>query len=107
LLEEERKLFDENNWDLIAAPYPNKVNFPSMPLFCVASAWLSMNFFQIDENTVVCEENEVEMHELLESLGFEVVKIPFRSVFMFGGGLHCSTWDIEREDSDEDFFPNR
>ncbi len=100
-------MFADNDWELIKAPTPNKINFPMMPLFCASSAWLAMNFFQIDENTVVSEENEIEQHQLFESLGFEVVKIPFRNVYMFGGGLHCTTWDIEREDSNEDFFPNR
>jgi len=42
---------------------------------------------------------------LLEENGFEVIHIPFRKVYEFGGSLHCATWDIEREDKMEDFFP--
>ena len=63
-----------------------------------------MNLLSIDENTVIVEENEKDLHVLLEKLGFETIKIPFRNVFEFGGSIHCSTWDIEREDSSEDFF---
>lgn len=103
LLEKDLGIFKNNNWDLIEAPLPNKINYP-MPTFCQSSKWLSMNLLSIDENTVVVEESEEELHSMLEELDFNVIKIPYRSVFEFGGSIHCSTWDIEREDSNEDFF---
>lgn len=103
LLEKDSKIFKDNNWNLIESPMPNKINYP-MPTFCLSSKWLSMNLLSIDENTVVVEENEEDLQNLLETLGFKVIKIPYRSVFEFGGSIHCSTWDIEREDSNEDFF---
>ena len=82
---------------------PNKINYP-MPTFCQSSKWLSMNLLSVDENTVIVEESEEDLHNLLETLEFKVIKIPYRHVFEFGGSIHCSTWDIEREDSNEDFF---
>lgn len=106
LFDEHVKIFTDNNWEIHKVPMPNKINYP-MPAFCYCSEWLSMNMLSIDENTVVSEENETDLHKFLEGLGFTVVKVPFRNVFMFGGSLHCSTWDIEREDTDEDFFPNQ
>ena len=33
-----------------------------------------------------------------EDLGIEVLKIPYRDVYEFGGSIHCSTWDINRDD---------
>lgn len=106
LLEKNRKIFKDNNWDFIDAPMPNKINYP-MPIFCQSSKWLSMNLLSIDENTVIVEENEEDLHLLLDGLDFQVIKIPFRNVFEFGGSIHCSTWDIEREDSNQDFFKNQ
>jgi len=46
------------------------------------------------------------MAHVLEDNGFTVLPIDFRKVFEFGGSLHCSTWDIEREDEPVDMFPN-
>jgi glycine amidinotransferase len=103
LLAKDSKFFKDNNWDLIESPMPNKINYP-MPTFCQSSKWLSMNLLSVDENTVIVEESEEDLHNLLETLEFKVIKIPYRHVFEFGGSIHCSTWDIEREDSNEDFF---
>jgi glycine amidinotransferase len=103
LLDKDKALFKNNNWDLIDAPLPSNIN-DSMPTFCQSSKWLSMNLLSIDEKTVVVEENEKELHKLLEELEFDVIKVPYRDVFEFGGSIHCSTWDIEREDKNEDFF---
>ncbi len=106
LLEKDRKLFLKNNWELIEAPMPNKINYP-MPSFCLSSKWLSMNLLSIYENTIIAEENEIELHKVLEKLNFKVIKIPYRDVFEFGGSIHCSTWDIEREDQNTNFFPSQ
>lgn len=103
LLAKDSKFFRDNNWDLIESPIPNKIN-NTMPTFCLSSKWLSMNLLSLDENTVIVEESEEDLHNLLERLDFKVIKIPYRKVFEFGGSIHCSTWDIEREDSNEDFF---
>lgn len=46
------------------------------------------------------------MAHVLEDNGFTVLPIDFRKVFEYGGSLHCSTWDIEREDEPVDLFPN-
>jgi len=102
----EKEIFSKNNWEFITAPMPSNIN-NQMPFFCQSSKWLSMNLLSLDENTVVVEENEKDVHSLLESHGFEVIKIPYRNVFEFGGSIHCSTWDIEREDVCEDYFPNQ
>ncbi len=104
LLAKDVNIFSDNNWDLIEAPMPSEINHP-MPSFCLSSKWLSMNVLSIDETTIIAEENEIELHKVLEKLNFKVIKIPYRNVFEFGGSIHCSTWDIEREDQNNDFFP--
>lgn len=49
------------------------------------------------------------MHRLEQPdrLGFEVVPVPFRDVYPFGGGLHCATTDVYREGECEDYFPKQ
>jgi len=99
----EERIFSENNWQFVNAPMPSEINYP-MPSFCQSSKWLSMNILSLSEDTVVVEESEKDLHELLRELRFNVIKIPFRYVFEFGGSIHCSTWDIEREDKADNFF---
>lgn len=103
LLEKDIQFFRRNNWELFDAPKPNMINYP-MPPFCQSSKWLSMNLLSLDESTLVVEENEKELHDFLEALGFHLIKVPFRNVYEFGGSIHCATWDIEREDQKESFF---
>lgn len=103
LNKEDEQIFLNNNWQLVDVPPPNAINDP-MPSFCESSKWLSMNLLSLDEETLIVEENEKELHQFLEALGFKLIKIPFRYVFEFGGSIHCSTWDIERTDGPEEFF---
>lgn len=103
-MEEDLKIFKDNGWRFIEAPQP--VN-PIRPWASQSSKWLSMNVLVIGPDVVVVEEEETEMKALLESESFEVISVPFRDVYEFGGGLHCATWDIERDDAFEDFFPNQ
>ena len=42
--------------------------------------------------------------EQLDKLGFEVVPVPFRDAYAFGGGLHCATADVFREGKCENYF---
>ncbi len=45
--------------------------------------------------------------EQLDGLGFDVIPVDFIDVSMFGGALHCSTVDVEREGDMKDYFPNQ
>ena len=101
ILDEDAEIFRRNGWRFIEAPQPNN---PIRPWASQSSKWLSMNVLSLSPTCVVAEEQEVDLHHLLESEGFEVVKVPFRAVYEFGGGLHCATWDIRRDDSFENFF---
>jgi len=65
-----------------------------------------MNVLSVSPTCVVAEEQEHSLHSLLESHGFEVIKVPFRAVYEFGGGLHCATWDLTRDGDMTDHFPD-
>ena len=104
-IEDEIQIFKENNWQFVDSPKPNAIN-TQMPTFCQSSKWLSMNILSIDESTLICEQNETDLCDLLRSLDFKVIPLPFRHVFEFGGSFHCATWDIEREGIKENYFSN-
>jgi len=104
LPEEQRDFFFRNDWEIIDAARPAH-NSP--PPLCYSSIWLSMNVLVLDPKTVCVEETEVYQAEQLDKLGFEVLSIPFRDVYPFGGALHCNTTDVFREGSCQDYFPKQ
>ena len=61
----------------------------------------------LDPKTVCVEASEHAQAEQLDRLGMEVIPIPFRDAYAFGGGLHCATADVYREGSCEDYFPRQ
>lgn len=105
LLEPEAQIFRDNDWKMVDAPQPVLAN-ADMPEHCQSSHWLSMNVLSLSPDKVICEAEEYPLHELLSGLGFEVITVPFRNVFEFGGSLHCATWDIHRDGDRGDYFPS-
>jgi len=99
----EVQMWLDNDWQFIVAPQPATWEIPA---FSPCSKWLSMNLLSISPKTVIIEENEIPLYELLTDYGFDVITVPFRHVFEFGGAIHCSTWDIRRNDSCGDYFPD-
>jgi len=104
LPDEQRKIFERNGWKIVDAAYP--AHDEQLPL-CYSSIWLSMNVLVIDEKYVMAEASEINQIKQLEGFGFEVVPVPFRDAYAFGGSLHCSTADVYREGVCEDYFPNQ
>lgn len=98
------RFFERNGWEVVMAAKP--AHTKQMPL-CYYSVWLSMNFLILDPKTVVCEETEVYQNEQLDKLGFEVIPIPFRNAYPFGGSIHCATADVYRDGDCEDYFPKQ
>ncbi|MGE3255244.1 glycine amidinotransferase [Pseudonocardia sp.] len=99
----ERAFFARNGWRFVDAPEPAYTD-DEMPRHCQSSRWLSMNLLSVTPELVVCEERETRLHALLRGLGFEVVTVPFRHVYEFGGSLHCATWDVRRRGGCGEFF---
>ena len=97
-------LFERNGWEVVMAAKP--AHQKQVPL-CSYSIWLSMNFLTLDPKTVICEETEVYQNDQLDKLGFEVITIPFRNAYAFGGSIHCATADVFREGDCQDYFPNQ
>ena len=100
----QRKLFTDNGWQIINSAQPVH-NSP--PPLCYSSVWLSMNVLVIDPGTVCVEASEVNQMEQLDKLGFEVLPVPFRDAYAFGGALHCATTDVYREGDCQDYFPEQ
>ncbi|MXX17719.1 MAG: serine/threonine protein kinase [Gammaproteobacteria bacterium] len=104
LPEAQRKIFEANDWEIVDAAQPAHETPPPL---CYSSIWLSMNCLVLDHGTVIVEASEVHQMEQLDRLGMNVIPLPFRDAYPFGGGLHCSTADVYREGGCEDFFPKQ
>jgi glycine amidinotransferase len=96
-------LFKENGWEMIEAARPARHTGAGLR---TVSNWISMNIFNIDPETIICEERQEPLIKLLEALGFRIIAIPFQEVYSFGGSVHCCTVDIRRSGGLESYFPN-
>lgn len=64
--------------------------------FPYSSKWIGMNVLSLDPETVIVDEIQLELIELLRSHNFNVIGLPMRQSRTLGGGFHCVTCDIER-----------
>jgi glycine amidinotransferase len=95
--------FEENDWKLIdAVPSARPTRQASVD---EPSSWISMNILSLDDHTVVVEQAEHPLAELLYANDFEVLTCPFDAVYGFGGSFHCCSLDVRRRGSLESYFP--
>ena len=94
--------FTANGWQVV--PAPPSVRTGRAPARDVSN-WISMNILMLDERTVVVEQTEKPMMDLMRSLNCEVIPCPFDRVYPFGGGFHCCTADIRRDGTLRSYFP--
>jgi glycine amidinotransferase len=101
---EQLKMYEINDWEIVECVQPAHSKKRRLS-YC--SIWLSINLLVLDPKTVCVEASETAQMDQLDKLGFEVIPVPFYDVAPFGGGLHCSTTDIYREGTCEDYFPKQ
>lgn len=103
------ELFKRNDWELVPAARPVHVYTSKVFVSGVygGTSWISMNTFSIDPKTVCVEAHETAYMDQLDRLGFDVIPIPYEKARPFGGALHCTTLDVYRESTREDYFPKQ
>jgi len=104
LPKDQRGIFEKNGWDIVEAAQPVHAEPPPL---CYSSVWLAMNVLVLNPKTVIVEASETNMINQMKDLGMDVIDIPFRDAYAFGGGLHCSSADVRRAGVREDYFPNQ
>jgi glycine amidinotransferase len=109
ITEEFKKLMTMNDWELIPAAKPVYVHKNLCYLIADynTKSWISMNTFSLGPNTICVEAHETAYCEQLDKLGFEVIPVPYEAVIPLGGALHCTTLDVYREGSCENYFPKQ
>ena len=67
----------------------------------------SVNMLVVDSKTVISVNENRELNDFLDQRGINVIIAPFRAKSFWDGGLHCLTVDTVRDDTHQDFFPER
>lgn len=83
------------NWDVII---PKKSDRSLGGKSLASTDGMDINILSVDENTVVTNKNAVYVNDILSKQGFNVIEVELNLCEMFGGGIHCSTLDLHRED---------
>ncbi|MHB8108786.1 MAG: hypothetical protein ACYDHW_01995 [Syntrophorhabdaceae bacterium] len=73
-------------------------------LLDMSSPWVGMNFLSVDTQTVIVDERQVKLIQLLEQLKFTVAPVRMRHIYTQGGGIHCATLDTVRDSKLESYF---
>jgi glycine amidinotransferase/scyllo-inosamine-4-phosphate amidinotransferase 1 len=63
-----------------------------------ASKWIAINMLAIGDKKVICDINQPKIHEALKQNGFHVIPLELRHARTLGGGFHCVTLDLLREE---------
>lgn len=90
------------NWKLL---YPedltNKLDVTGMSnidIQLASSRGMDINVLSISESDIVVSNRAYGVKEILDKNGFNVIEAELNNGEVFGGGIHCSTLDILRED---------
>ena len=62
----------------------------------IRSAWIDMNLFSIEPETVVVDSDQKGLIRLLESKSLNVIPVKLRHSRMLARGFHCVTLDTKR-----------
>ena len=70
----------------------------------MSSPWVGMNFLSINQETVIVDNRQKKLIDVLERNKFTVVPIQMRHIYTQGGGIHCATLDTVRDSAYENYF---
>jgi len=84
------------NWDKIWVDDVVAQDFYQYPY---ASRWIAMNMLSIDPDTVIVDRTQTGLITMLEQRGITVVPHALRHSRTLGGGFHCVTLDLWRQNA--------
>lgn len=92
-------------WQLIVPPQPSEHHFPVYDDgdMVLTSPYIDLNVLSINPETVLVNEECVDLIRTLEHEKFTVVPVRHRHRRLFGGGFHCFTLDTVRDSVLEDY----
>jgi glycine amidinotransferase/scyllo-inosamine-4-phosphate amidinotransferase 1 len=82
------------SWEKI---WVNEVVAQDFYQYPYASKWIAMNMLVVDPHTVIVDRHQQELISTLESHKFTVIPLELRHSRTLGGGFHCVTLDLLRQ----------
>ena len=73
----------------------------------VEESVFDVNMLVIDEQNVVCNNENDTVFQAFEKHGITPHVCNFRHRYFWDGGIHCITQDLHRPGTQKDYFPNR
>ena len=83
-----------HNWEVIWVDEVIEQDFYQYPY---ASKWIALNMLVLDPNTVIVDKQQHKLIKILESYNFDVQTSQLRHSRTLGGGFHCVTLDLMRQ----------
>lgn len=84
--------------------FPEVIEDPYASKNSLSSKWLGINAFSITPEYAIIDAKQTDLRRLLEKNGITPIPHTYRHSQLLGGGLHCSTFDLEREGVITDYF---
>ncbi|MFH2009437.1 MAG: glycine amidinotransferase [bacterium] len=81
-----------------------RFDYPADHVQLASFTGMGLNVLSVDERRVCVRDEDHGVRRALEAEGFEVIPVRFRHCELFGGGLHCCTLDVRRDEALEDHF---
>ena len=78
--------------------------------FCtgnIEETTIGVNILMVDENTLLCSEEDPRIFKILEQHGITPHVISNRHHNFWDNGIHCMTTDLDRSGQRKDYFPSR
>lgn len=91
------------NWDMLYMQDKDLSKYSEDELL-LASNRITVNVLSLDTERILINEHATETIRVLEKRGFMPIPFKFRHSRIFGGGLHCVSLDIRRDEVLEDYF---
>ena len=94
------------SWDLIYIPMRNRSEEDyKLQGIKLASPRVELNVFSISPELIICHtEYEKILNKHLKKYNIEAIGTPFRHCEIFSGGHHCTTLDVRRKGTLENYF---
>jgi len=92
-------------WDRVPILDPaTNFEYPTDHLQMASSVGMSVNVLSLDEKRILIRDTATLTIKALERAKFEPIPVRIRHCELFGGGIHCSSVDVRRQESCGDYF---
>ena len=88
------------NWEYL---YPLETDRKTKGQVLASDEGMDINILSISPNTVISNKKAYNVNDILSKNKFDIIEIELDHCELFGGGVHCSTLDLDRDDEYIDY----